>query len=382
MNTTQPSHGALRTWIELSEGALRNNLKLFYSLAGKHNTVPVVKSNAYGHGLEETWGCIRKETPLWLAVNYISEAETLRRLGFEGRVMVVGTTPPEQLARALEARAEMVVGDAVVLKHWLACGSKPTIHVKFDTGMSRQGFLPEEAGAIADQLLPHKKLVAGISTHFANVEDVLEREYADTQLRRFSEARKSFADKGLKVMSHASSSASTLLMPEARLDLCRIGISLYGLWPSQATRLSYLQTFGNVAELKPALSWKSLVASVRPVNAGQFIGYGCTYRALKDMRVAVIPVGYYEGFPRLAGNAQAYMLIRGQRCPVIGRVCMNMLMLDVSHLPTAEAGDTVTLIGTDANETITASDVAAWAQTIHYELATRLLPAIPRQIVA
>lgn len=380
MTTRPPAQSPFRSWIELSESALRSNLRLFYSIAGKSNVVPVLKSNAYGHGLAEVYECVRKETPQWFAVNYIGEAEELRRLGFTGRVMVVGTTPPDEMERAANARAEVIVGDDIVLERWIAAARRPLAHVKFDTGMSRQGFVPESAGLVAERMLPYKSEVVGLSTHFANVEDVLEHEYASRQLTRFQSARQAFLDKGFKILSHASSSASTLLMRESRFDLCRVGISLYGLWPSQATRLSYLQTFGNVAELRPALQWKSVVASTRPVAAGQFIGYGCTYRAIKDMRIAVIPVGYYEGFPRLAGTAQAYMLVRGQRCPIVGRVCMNMLMLDVTHVTDATAGDIVTIVGQDGEETLSASDVAAWGQTIHYELVTRLLPGLPRVI--
>jgi len=182
-------------------------------------------------------------------------------------------------------------------------------------------------------------------------------------------------------MLHAASSASALIMAQSYFDLVRVGISMYGPWPSPLTRVSYLQLKSDVLDLRPALSWTTEVTTVKPVLAGQFIGYGCTFRAIRDMRIAVLPVGYYEGYPRLAGEAASYVLIKGARCPIVGRICMNMMMVDITHLADCQVGDLVTLIGADGQDMVSAQDIAGWARTIHYELLTRLHGDIPRHLV-
>jgi alanine racemase len=183
-------------------------------------------------------------------------------------------------------------------------------------------------------------------------------------------------------LRHAASSASSLLMRDSHFDLVRLGISLYGVWPSPMTKVSYLQLNSKVADLKPVLSWKTEITTLKKVHAGQYIGYGCTYRANHEMDIAVLPVGYNEGYPRIAGESPAYVLIKGQRCPIVGRICMNMMMVDVTHVSKKLIiGDEVVLIGPSGDETVSAADIATWSKTIHYELFSKLHPAIPRHVV-
>ncbi len=372
----------MHTWIELSRKAVQKNFQIFSKLAHKKQVVaPVLKANAYGHGLAEVYDCLKSQKLTWICVNYVFEGVQIRRLGFKGRIMVVGPVLREECRTAHKHKLEIFLRDFESLAWWKAATAKPRVHLKFDTGMNRQGFLSGDEKRVIDLLSPHKALVVGIATHFANVEDVLEHEYADLQLQRFTAAAQAFEKAGFKVLRHAASSASALLLPKSRSDIARIGISLYGQWPSQATRLSFLQTYDKVAPLQPVLSWRTKIATLKSVRAGEYIGYGCTFRAVAAMRVAVLPVGYYEGLPRLIGNDQSYVLIQGQRCKIVGRICMNMMMVDVTHLRHATVGDVATLIGKDGKETLAASDVAHWAQTIHYELLTRLHPDIPRRIV-
>lgn len=367
--------------IDIDASALRHNYRQFVKLAGHERIVPVLKANAYGHGLALCYQALAAENLPWIGVNYLEEARTLRDCGYDGRILVVGPAVTRELGLAEELAADLVIGNAVMLDAWAQRLTPCKVHIKFDTGMSRQGFAPEEAASILPVLLAHKQKIVGIATHFANVEDVTDSGYAEEQLRRFALAVSAFRQAGLKPLVHASSSASALLMKEARFDLDRIGISLYGVWPSAVTRVSFLQINEASVDLRPVLSWKTEVTTVKSVAAGQFIGYGCTYRAIRDMRIAVLPVGYYEGFPRIAGDRPSYVLIRGERCPIVGRICMNMMMVDISHLAQVSMGDAVTLIGTDGNETLHAQEVAAWAQTIHYELLSRLHPDIPRRLV-
>lgn len=368
----------MRSWIHLDAEALRHNYRALKNQAAPAAFVPVIKSNGYGHGLEQVYAILKSEKPEWFAVNYVTEAKTLRRLGYGGRLLVVGPTAPRELEEAAALRLEIILGDAALYTAWRQLARRPAVHIKFDTGMSRQGFFVGDAPRLAEELAPYKGEVQGICSHFANVEDVLEHDYALLQMKRFQEAADPFKVKGFKLLRHIASSASTLLLKESLFDLARVGISLYGVWPAPKTRLSFLQVNPKLLELKPVLEWKTEIASVKPVAGGDYIGYGCTFRAIHDMKVAVLPVGYYEGFPRIAGHSHSYVLIQGKRCPVVGRICMNMMMVDVSHLPGVQSGESVTLIGRSGDETLDAATVAEWAQTIHYELFARLCPDIPR----
>lgn len=343
--------------------------------------MPVIKSNAYGHGLRLVASILMAESPPQLAVNYASEGQELRELGYQGTIVVVGPVFPGDLPIAAKFRLEVFLAGSAVLKAWTEQADRPRGHLKFDTGLSRQGFLVADAASLARDLLPWGSDLAGICTHFANVEDVLEHDYAKSQLNEFELARAAFASKSFCLKAHAASSASTLLLPESRYDYCRVGISLFGLWPSKASRLSFLQQRPALLELAPVLAWRAEIAAIKNIKAGKFVGYGCTFRAVKDMKLAVVPVGYYEGFPRVASNHGAYVLILGQRCPLVGRVSMNMIIVDVSHLDQVAESDSVTLIGQDGGEAISAGDFADWSQTIHYEALTRLNAVIPRKIV-
>jgi alanine racemase len=368
----------VRTWIEIEPNALKANYRAFCQLVGKSKVMPVVKANAYGHGLDLVASILFEENPDQLGVNYAMEGARLRELGFVGTILVLGPIFPDDLTIAAKFNLEVMLAGPEILRSWIEKTTRPKAHLKFDTGLSRQGFLSTEAANLASQLAPMTKDLVGICTHFANVEDVLEHEYALNQLVEFEVARQAFLGGSFRLKAHAASSASALLLPASHYDFCRVGISLYGLWPSKSSRLSFLQTHQSLLDLQPVLSWKAGISTIKHIKSGRFIGYGCTYRAVKDMTLAVIPVGYYEGFPRIASNHGAYTLIRGQRCPLIGRISMNMMIVDVSHVDGICDSDTVTLLGRDGQETISATDFADWAQTIHYEALTRLNAIIPR----
>jgi alanine racemase len=371
----------MHNWIELSGTALRHNFSAFSQLLGPERLAIVLKSNAYGHGLDQVFQCIKSENPKWICTNYLGEAERLRSLGYSGRILNVGPIFPEDIERALRSDTDIFLAKLDTLQAWSQINVRPRVHIKLDTGLSRQGFLPEQVGAILPILSQDKAKVVAICTHFANVEDVLEHQYADLQLKRFADVYALFNQNGFKLMRHAASSASSLIFDQRNFDLCRVGISLYGFWPSQPTKLSYRNSSQQMIELKPALSWKTRVNLIKTVAAGDFIGYGCTYRAPKPMQVALIPVGYFEGYPRIASNGQAYVLIRGNRCPLVGRISMNMLTVDISNLAKIEIGDEVVLIGEQQGDHVAAADVASWAQSIHYELVTRLHGEIPRRVI-
>ncbi|MGE0171759.1 MAG: alanine racemase [Oligoflexales bacterium] len=370
----------MRCWINVSSSALLHNYQAISKICSPSLFVPIIKSNAYGHGLKETYEILTKHSPQYIGVNYLEEAAQLRTFGFSGNILIVGPIPPSQLETANEVSAEIFLANHDVKNAWLNLKRKPKIHVKFDTGMSRQGFLTGEAGPVLESLKSHKDYVVGICSHFANVEDCMEQDYALKQLKEFNEVVSAARSLGLSCKAHIAASASALILPQSRFDMVRVGISLYGLWPAQVTKLSYAQLAKEPVELKPALEWKTEVASVKEVKAGQFIGYGCTYQATTNMKIAVLPVGYAEGYPRIAGNGGSYVLIRSRRCLLVGRICMNMMMVDVSHLANVKPGDVVTLIGSDGDEHLSANRLADWAQTINYELLARLPSNIPRKL--
>ncbi|MEY4632331.1 MAG: Alanine racemase [Pseudomonadota bacterium] len=371
--------------ITIDANALRRNYRFFESRVGRERLAVVLKSNAYGHGLKQVYEVLAQLNPAWICVNYLDEARRLRGFGYQGRLLVCGPFMPDQVQAAADAAADVFVGTHEALAAVLASTSPVRIHLEFDTGMSRQGFAPSEASTLAGQLATHvanrPELLSGVCTHFANVEDVLEHEYADKQLAHFADVRAAFVARGMKPLFHAASSASTLILPDSIMDLHRVGISLYGQWPSQATRLSFLSTSGDVDGLQPVLSWGARLTSVIDIGPGQYVGYGCTFRATRKMRIGVVPVGYYEGFPRSVSGSQAYVLVEGARCSVVGRVCMNMTMVDVTEVAGAKVGMPAILIGRQGGESIHASELAAWGDTIHYEILTRLNPEIPRRIV-
>ncbi len=371
----------MHCWIELSRGALLHNYDLFTRLLGQTHVIPILKSNAYGHGIEEVFQALQERDPPWLGVTYTSEARILRSLQYKGRILNVGPFNKDDLESSFELETELLMDTEDRIQAWIKLSHRPKIHFKIDTGLSRRGFSLEQLKALAPSLLPYKNEIVGIATHFANVEDVTNTNFAQHQIQKLTQAVTYVKEQGFSsLLTHCSSSAAALLIPAAKFDLSRIGISLYGLWPSEKTRLSFFASSKIPSDiyLKPALSWKTKIFSTREINEGDFVGYGCTFKALHKMRIAVVPVGYYEGYPRLSSGRGAYAIVRGRRCSIIGRICMNMMMIELENCPQAEIGDVVTLLGRDANEEVSAEKMGEWADTINYEIVTRLNPAIPK----
>jgi len=223
--------------------------------------------------------------------------------------------------------------------------------------------------------------LAGVGTHFANIEDTTNHEFAESQIVAFNRIAEAIAQVHPQpLLRHTACSAAVLLFNRTHLDLARIGISLYGLWPSKETYVSCLERGKPSLDLTAALTWKTRIAQVKEVPEGGYVGYGLTWRATRPTTIAVLPVGYYEGFDReLSGIA--HVLVRGKRAPVRGRVCMNMCMVDVTDIPGAALEDEVVLIGRQGDEKITAEQIAAWCGTISYEIVSRIHPSLPRVLV-
>lgn len=374
----------MNCWIELNGEALLSNFRAFEDILGGKGLVPVLKSNAYGHGLREIYSLLSKANPSWIGVIYTDEAKVLRDLGFQKRILMLGPIFEKDLNTAQELDLDILIDGPSLFSSWKKLAKRPRAHLKVDTGLSRRGFDLQTFEASIGDFQKCKEDIVGIATHLANVEDTENLDYTDFQFQNFDSAIRILKNNGWDaLLSHAASSAAGLLIQPPHFSLTRVGISLYGHWPSEIVQQSYLRSgFQETAKtLKPVLSWKTKIASTREIPAGTFVGYGCTFKAPQAMKIAVLPVGYYEGYSRICSDHGAYVLIGGKRCPIVGRICMNMLMVSLEACPGAEEGDLVTLIGSDGNETISAEHLAEWSQTIQYEFLSRLHPQIPKKVL-
>ena len=376
---------ALSQWMELKASALRSNLELFRGLVGRSTDIAaVVKANAYGHGLSEVVSVI---APLvdWFAVHTAAEARAIRDLGFDHRILVMGYVAPGD-TELLDCDVHVFVSDAAAARrigdHKARTGISVPVHVKVNTGTSRQGVAVEDLDDLCGTILRQDLDLVGVATHFANIEDTLEHEFARLQLERFHRALDRVRAAGIEPRwVHAACSASALLFREADFSLVRVGISMYGHWPSRETQLSWRMGHpqGEI-QLEPALSWKTVVGQIQHVEVGETVGYGRTWTALRPTRLAVLPIGYSDGYPRALGGG-ARVLIRGRQAPVVGRVCMNICMADVTDVKDVEVGDEVVLLGRDGDTRVTAEELAALSGTINYEFLARLGAHVPRVVV-
>ena len=365
--------------VEISKSALIHNIKTFRKLIGKDKVLAIaVKANAYGHGLVECSKIFLSAGADYLCVNAVFEAEELRKAGIKSPILIIGYTPISDLEKAVKLNCELTIYNEENLKKLEKIGKKCKIHLKIETGNHRQGIRLEDLPQISKNLKKSEKIqVAGISTHFANLEDRINHQYALYQLKQFKKAVRLIEEDGhAPHYRHTASTAATILLPEAHFNFVRVGIGAYGLWPSEKTKKA-AERAGIKMTLKPALTWKSIIAQVKEVKKGSLIGYGCTYKMPKNGRIVIIPVGYYDGYVRALSN-RGQVLIRGKKVPVIGRVCMNLIMVDVTDIKDVKPEDEVVLIGKQKNGHITAEDIGEWSGTINYEVTTRIGERIPR----
>ena len=372
-------------WIELDREAPDYNLRELRKGLKKGTILcAVVKANAYGHGVEQILPLFRSAD--WFAVNSLEEGIELRELGDTRPILVLGHVSLADLGEAVQRNLDLTVYNRETLEALagldLQSIGPARLHLKVETGTGRQGVLPEQVEGFIEQLqtVPEARLV-GVSTHFANIEDTLNHDYAQSQLDKFRQTIEILD--GLKVRPdyiHTAATAAAILFDKTHFNLVRAGIGIYGLWPSRETYLSTLLGHRPVPDLRPVLTWKTRLVQIKQLPEGSYIGYGCTYRATRPIRVGVLPVGYADGYDRKLGNT-AYVLIRGKRAPVIGRVCMNLTMVDISDIPQAGLEDEVVLLGRDGEERISAETMAGWAGTINYEVVTRISPLLPRRVV-
>jgi alanine racemase len=363
-------------------GAIRTNVERLRALVRPARFAAVVKANAYGHGLVPVARAIADLVDKF-CVYGADEALALREAGITKPILVMGPTEAHDLPEILAANAAITLWEAAHFRREVAQIARARdrrfpVHVKIETGVARLGFDPRMAsGAIAVLAADEDLEVRGVYTHLAAAEE-LESSFTLGQLKTFRDALQP-VDSLLRehhIIRHAAASAAAMLFPALRLDLVRVGIATYGIWPSPET----CNAGGHSLALAPALTWTTPLVAVRDIAAGQSVGYGCSYHTTRASRIAILPIGYAEGIPR-ALSSTGTALVHGKRAPFVGRVCMNMIFVDVTDVPEAHVGSQATLLGQDGNDRIDPNEQATLAGTIGYELVARLPPEVPRRYV-
>ncbi len=373
----------LRTWIEIDTRAIKNNYTIFRKLIGKECCLmAVVKSNAYGHNLINFSLAVEKLGVDWFGVDSIVEGIALREAGIVKPILVLGYTLGERIQDAIKYNLSITVGDFVTLATIQSLGKKAKnlqIHLKVDTGMHRQGFFVKEIPKVI-QILESKGFSAkleGMYTHFSSAKDPKHPKVTQKQVSAFQEADMMLAQAGYgNIMRHAGATAGAILYPQAHFDMVRIGIGLYGLWPSKKVEKAYK----NKLHLKPVLTWKTVVSQVKEIKKGESVGYDLTETLKRDSKIAILPIGYWHGFPRIL-SSKGQILIRGKRAKILGRVSMDMVCVDVTGIVGVRAGDEAVIIGKNGKDYISADEIDELAGTTAYEIVTRINPLIKKFFV-
>jgi len=358
------------TVAEIDGRALADNFAELGRIAGPAGMLPVVKSDAYGHGLALVGRVLRDAGAERFAVATAAEGRDLRAASVQGTIVVLGGVYPADFATVVEARLAPVVWDVETARGLAAvaraAGRVVSLHVKVDTGMSRLGVLPADAATLLTKLAELDGVtVEGLLTHFCNAESV-EGPETTRQLASFTELVQALGAARLRPrFVHAANSAATLVAPAAHFDLVRPGIALYGIHPSPELR--------DRARLRPVMRFVTRIIALRQIGAGETVGYGATFVATRACIIATLPVGYADGYPRALSN-RAQVFLHGGRVPIAGRVCMDQIMIDVTDVPGVAIGDEVELWGRN----LPVEEVAATAGTIPYELVTRVGARVPR----
>lgn len=378
------------SFIELSRSALTNNLKLIQGILGPDCAfISVVKGNAYGHGIDSFVPLAAQCGVRNFAVFSAQEARQIYETGATfDRLIIMGYIHPEDMLWVIDHGIELFVFDYTRLENAIqlakSLGKKAKVHLELETGLNRTGFEKKDWLNLVKRVKTEKDIleISGICTHLAGAEDISNYLRITQQIKVFQNALNYMRKHEVPFKgAHAACSAALISYPKTKLDMARIGILQYGFWPSREVKMAYFtQMKDNIDPLKRVISWKSSVMDLKEISAGEFIGYGRSYLSESDMRIAIIPVGYSNGFSRALSNL-GKVLIKGVRVSVIGTVNMNMIAIDITHVPTVEIGDEVVLIGVQGTNDISVASFSDLSNLLNYELLTRLPASIPRTIV-
>mgnify|MGYP001168836800 CR=1 FL=1 len=335
----------------------------------------VVKADGYGHGAVPVSLAALFAGATRLAVATVEEGEELREAGIEAPILLLGNLPLTHAARAIEADLSLAVYNEETLEALSSAakeaGRALSIHIKFDTGMGRLGLWGERAMRLADKAVkdPHLNF-EGIMSHFATA-DERDLSFALIQLERFNKLIEEVADRfNVKPIRHISNSAGTIALPEAHLDMVRTGIAIYGQYPSPE--------ISRDVELIEAMRWVAPITNIKRVAKGTPLSYGSTHVTSRESIVATLPVGYADGYPRLLSN-KGTVLVDGKRAPILGRICMDIFLIDITEIPAVKLGDEVVLLGNSGDDAITAEEIANLTGTINYEVLCSISKRVPRE---
>lgn len=375
-----------RTWAEIDLDAAAHNYAVIRAkMSPDAQMCCVVKADAYGHGAVQLAKLYERLGASWLAVSNLEEAVQLRDAGVHLPILILGYTPPQcagqlgvlQITQTILSEQYALSLDREAAK----AGVSVHVHIKLDTGMSRIGFLyqdPKTGGDALDAIERvcslHHLIADGIFTHFAVADEGDAGEvFTNRQFACFTSAIDRLADRDVTFkLRHCANSAAISEYPSMQLNMCRPGVILYGMQPSAKLR--------RPLDLQPVMSLKSTVSLVKTLPSGAPLSYGCTFRTDHETRVATITVGYADGYPRLLSN-KGEVLLHGKRAPILGRICMDQMMVDVTTIPEVAEGDTAVLVGTDGEETISAMDIANIIGTINYEITCNVSKRVPRLFI-
>ncbi len=370
-----------RVYAQVDLDAILHNMEQMRRIIDPHTKIMgVIKADGYGHGAIPIGRELEKLGYVWgYATATVEEAQVLRRNGLSKPILTLGACFPEQYPALADEGIRATVfslRQAQEMESFAQkAGKEIKIHIKADTGLSRLGFQVTEAAA--DEIaqisrMPHM-VMEGLFTHFAK-SDARDKTMANEQMEQFRRMQEMLKERGVTIpMCHCSNSAAIIDMPKANMSVVRAGISLYGLWPSDEVRKDHI-------DLKPALSLKSRIVFLKELEAGRTISYGATYETTGTQRIATIPVGYGDGYPRSL-SGKGYVLIHKKRAPICGRICMDQFMVNVTHIPEAAEGDEVILVGADGQERITMEEIGDLSGRFNYEFACDLGKRIPRVYV-
>jgi len=376
--------------IELNQEAYQSNLSFLKKMLGKNVIFSsVVKGNAYGHGIKEFVTMAHQSGVNHFSVFDVEEAKIVfETLGNKVTIMIMGFVADDDLPWVIENGIQFFVFEryrlASATKTAKKLKLKAKIHIEIETGMNRTGFSKKELSRLAKYLIKEAKYLdfVGICTHYAGAESISNYYRVENQIKLFKEAVAVFKENGIEPkIKHTACSAASMMFPETQMDLVRIGILQYGLWPSQEVLVTYLNSKKKkIDPLQRVISWKSEIMNVKQVKSGEFIGYGTSYMAKHNMKIATIPIGYSHGYSRSLSN-QGRVLVNGQRCGIIGTINMNMLSIDVSEVEHIKKGDAVVVIGNQGNLAITVSSFGELNNLLNYEFLSRISKSIPRKII-
>ncbi len=364
----------LRTWVEIDRSAIKHNVNIYKKIIGKNvKLIAVVKSNAYGHGLVSFSRELEKNGIKSFATDCMEEATTLREAGIKSEILNLGFCPYTDYQNAIKNNITITISSLDSLKRVSKVKEKINIHIKVDTGMGRQGFKNEELDIVLNTLKKHKNInVLGVYSHLASADDLENVAFTEKQIGTLNSWHSRFLENGFKPIKHITASAGTMLFPQFHFDAVRIGIGLYGLHPSDTTK----KLFSKKYPLKPVLCWKSILTEIKKFKKGDKIGYDLTETLQRDSRLAIIPVGYYNGYPRLL-SLKGLFELKGKKIKIIGKVSMNMIIVDITDVKKAKLFDEVIIAG-GKSHIADIYQIAQDTESIVYEVSTKINPIIKR----